>query len=218
MLNKISKEKFQLSYTSLSLSDEQILSVKKYEKYLASDVSAKRKNDFLGGRWCAQECFLNLKVDAEIGMGDKGQPIWPQNYIGSITHSKDYALAVLAKTSEHKMLGCDLEKLVTEQRVNVIKKMTLTPSEVQLVESSSEPQALATLIFSAKETLYKMLYPHCQSYINFHEGVFLEVDKENGRYEIELVSDKEELKPFVGKYRGEFDWLQDNIVTISYIS
>ncbi|GIR37699.1 MAG: hypothetical protein CM15mP49_30840 [Actinomycetota bacterium] len=44
-----------------------------------------------------------------IPIGNKGEPIWPSGVVGSITHSRGYAAAAVAKQSDVHSLGLDAE-------------------------------------------------------------------------------------------------------------
>lgn len=183
-------------------------------KQLAS-ASEKRKKEFILGRLCVQHSF-DERLD--LLKGEQGEPVWPLGVKGSISHSKNYALAAISSDKAINSVGVDIEKCVDEKRLGVIKKMTLTPSEILLLNSINDSKRLelATIIFSAKETLYKMINPLCGCYINFHEGIFLNIDEKFQKYSIRLKSEKAQVRKWEGVYSGSIYRIGDNIVTLSH--
>ena len=50
------------------------------------------------GRACARAALANLgQGEAVIGIDEAGAPLWPAGVVGSITHTKGYAAALVAK-------------------------------------------------------------------------------------------------------------------------
>ena len=69
------------------------------------------------------------------------------------------------------------------------------------------------MIFSAKETLYKLINPLANIYIDFSEGIVHSWDEDEGTFCIELDSKKKELGPYLGKYTGHFGYIDNNLYT-----
>lgn len=182
-----------------------------------SKRSEKGKREFILGRLCAQVDLDDIQF---IDRDETGKPVWPKGLVGSISHSKDFAIAAHSVDKRIKSIGIDIERLVDDKRVSVIKKMTLTESELRFLDSFQEctQKEIATILFSAKETLYKLINPLSHCFINFHEGIFRNYNEKTGEYQIELSSDKRELKPFLGIYTGHVFKIDKNIVTVSVLS
>jgi enterobactin synthetase component D len=220
MLNRISlkikNEKVQVMYSSMEYSFDEL---NEYHELLIPSVemrSDKGKREFLLGRICAQWNLAELKL---IDRDTSGRPVWSDDTIGSISHSRDFAIAAITNAESIKSIGIDIERVVDRKRVDVIKKMTLTREELKYLDSFSldEQPQIATVIFGAKETLYKLINPLCNCYINFHEGIFESYDKESGKYTIRLESEKRELTSFQGLYEGQVILLENNIITLSLL-
>lgn len=188
-----------------------------YEKQYASLVvkgSVGRKNEFYRGRFCAHKALEQLSCrDTFVPISDGRAPLWPNGYCGSISHSKDMAIALAAKSDAYQSIGVDIERIVTEKRIQVIKRMTLTPAEVIYLESFADQSFVATIMFSAKEAFYKYLNPVVGEYINFHEGIIQQIDCENQSFQIELVSDKERLQSYCRQYLGSYQLYKDQVIT-----
>jgi enterobactin synthetase component D len=136
---------------------------------LSSQAVPKRRAEFLAGRFAAQQAMRSLGVDARVGRDEQGRPIWPANVAGSITHGAGRALSAVAPAAEVRGIGIDAERLMgaTTQR----ELMTRICSEAELATLSArldvpEP-ARVTFAFSAKESLYKCLYPLVGRFMDF---------------------------------------------------
>ena len=72
------------SFVDASFSTHQIL----FPAQLGKAVS-KRKAEYLAGRVCAKHVLATLSIDNfELHSGTDRAPIWPENIIGSITHTQ----------------------------------------------------------------------------------------------------------------------------------
>ncbi len=137
------------------------------EKRAHADMGAARQDSFASGRHCAHlaQSLLGRSPQA-IGRRQR-VPQWPDNLVGSITHSLHLAAAIVSAT--YAGVGIDLEKVgrVTPKLYPAV----LTPREQAVVDGQGP--ARATLIFSAKEAAYKAIYPLVQCYIGFQEAEVL---------------------------------------------
>jgi 4'-phosphopantetheinyl transferase EntD len=171
-----------------------------------------RVSEYVLGRLCAQFDINNL---IEIEKDIHGVPVWPDGMKGSISHSKDYALAVISKSDEIRSIGVDIERTIRQDKLHIIEKQILTDSEFNLFNSRKvSKEKLATIIFSAKESLYKLLNPLCNTYISFKEGIFKSYDPISNNFQIELRSKKQELAPFLGEYSGKIYEFDNNIISL----
>jgi len=113
----------------------------------------KRRRTFAFGRVCAREA-LGWNVAILVGQG--GAPVWPAGVLGSITHTDDDAAAAIASVP----IGIDLESRAHAAR---------TPDLLAMVALPSERALDAALVFSAKESVYKCLYPTAGQFLDFHD-------------------------------------------------
>ena len=76
------------------------------EEELVAQAAPKRRRDFALGRACARAALSDLgQPDAVIGQGENGAPLWPAGVVGSITHTKGYAAALVAKVQQARRLA-----------------------------------------------------------------------------------------------------------------
>jgi 4'-phosphopantetheinyl transferase EntD len=130
---------------------------------------AKRRAEFLAGRFAARQALAALGVDAVPGRNEDGSPRWPERVVGSITHGAARALCAVARASEMRSLGIDAERLMGERAKEELRARICSPDErALLAESLASPEHhLVTIAFSAKESLYKCLYPLVGQFMDF---------------------------------------------------
>lgn len=132
-----------------------------------TDAGRKRKTDHLAGRIAAAHALSALNDRTIPPIGASGEPIWPANISGSITHSATQAMAV-ATRNQHALIGIDCEAILDESEAYEIKDGVIDTEEEAMLSRSGYPFALAlTLAFSAKESLFKALFPRVQEYMGF---------------------------------------------------
>ncbi|WP_368544870.1 enterobactin synthase subunit EntD [Enterobacter soli] len=127
----------------------------------------KRKADHLAGRIAAAHALNALDVRAVPGIGPSGEPLWPAGVSGSITHSGTLAMAI-AVARRDALIGIDCEAILPAEEAREIKDGVIDALEEPLLTRSGYPFALAlTLAFSAKESLFKALFPQVKTYMGF---------------------------------------------------
>lgn len=110
---------------------------------------ATRQREFAGGRAAARVAMHRVTGRTlAVPMGPDRAPVWPAGLRGSITHAAGLCLAAATADPAIQALGLDLEDdaplpIGTESAV-------LLPAE-----AGQHPRA----VFSAKETVFKALYP-----------------------------------------------------------
>ncbi|MDB6145081.1 MAG: 4-phosphopantetheinyl transferase [Pseudomonas sp.] len=138
---------------------------------------AKRQAEFLAGRLCAREALQQLDGRRYVpDIGEDRAPIWPVDISGSITHSHGWAAAIVGQRQQWRGLGMDMENLLDADRAQRLAGEILTPDELQRMAAGPAEQIalLVTLTFSAKESLFKALYPLVQKRFYFEDAQLLE--------------------------------------------
>jgi 4'-phosphopantetheinyl transferase EntD len=118
-----------------------------------------RQREFAAGRTCARRALESLGVPAgAIPVGPHRAPVWPDGVVGSITHCKGFTGAVVALASCVRSVGFDAEPAQALQPD--LHRLICTPEEVAwLVSAPNRRGDWGKLIFSAKESVHKCLYP-----------------------------------------------------------
>lgn len=126
-----------------------------------------RQAEFITGRLLAQEALGKHQIRSHIvRQNSDGSPAWPEGIRGSISHKKE--LAIAAVTRESDFIGIDLENLITDKNARKLAKRIVNEQEQDLMEATDISFGENfTRIFSAKEALYKAIYPSVRRYLPF---------------------------------------------------
>ena len=113
--------------------------------------SPQRKSEYSSGRRVAHEA-LKLLAGAPAAVTRNGRlPEWPAGYRGTISHSREIAIAMVASTSDCHGVGLD-----------VVKKNAVSAkvgARIMLAEEMLPPWGFSdtdwrAIVFSAKESVY----------------------------------------------------------------
>jgi len=151
-------------------------------------VSFNRRNQFLTGRYCAWQALAKKGCNDVtcLPIGENRLPCWPSGWLGSISHSGDIAIAMVANKKTVGLLGIDVQKIIPFSTYDEIHKLVARRDELKVLKDITPNQALS-LIFSAKETLYKSLYPSIQKFLDFSAATL--VSCSNQRLTLSLSQD-----------------------------
>lgn len=157
-------------------------------RFVAQAVE-KRRREFLAGRACAHKALAELGAAPAALLSDTDRlPIWPEGYIGSITHTDRYCAAAIAKTGEEiRSVGIDLEP--AEDLPSDLWETVCRPEERAWLASAlaGERSLLARAIFSAKECAFKAQFPLTRTMLEFEE-VAVTFDLPRGLFTASFVS------------------------------
>ena len=178
----------------------------------------KKKAHFLGGRYCAHQALSLMKRNESdvpdtyenekndlvpIQKSEQGAPIWPEGVIGSITHTENFIGAVVESAEKLRGIGIDTEKILGPQSVVMVESLVATEEEKRK-SLSFDPFEYFTLIYSAKESIFKCLNPIIQKYIEFHDVTIENVCFDSQAFTFKLLKDiNEEFKEGMS-FEGSF--------------
>ena len=145
--------------------------VASWSMYLPSQMasaSAKRRSEFLTGRYCAAQALAKIGSHPPqwLGRNTNGLPCWPEGWLGSISHSGSGGWAAVGSRASFAALGIDMEHIFSERTMLDIQSQIAHPTELEVLSNLPSTKAL-TLLFSAKEALYKALYPRVEQFFDF---------------------------------------------------
>lgn len=129
-----------------------------------------RRDAFIAGRVAARSAMTDIGLTpAPIPMGPDRAPVWPAGVIGSISHCAALCVAVVARAGDIAALGIDVEKATPLARD--LWNEILRPEERAWLERqpAADRGLHAKEIFSAKEAIYKAIYPQERRILEFHE-------------------------------------------------
>ena len=153
-------------------------------------AAADRSEQFAAGRGCAAAALADLGTfvgPTRIVRGPQGQPVWPHGFCGSITHSGWYVAAAAARLTDAGGIGIDAIEIVAPERAARVASVVARPAELRLLRRAGMDAATAlTVAFSAKESLFKCLFPVVQRYFDFLDAEVVRVDVEEARLEFSV--------------------------------
>ena len=129
----------------------------------------KRQASFLAGRALVAHAFdLAQLPPSDIPIGPNRAPIWPTGISGSISHTTKFC-ACLVSQNPMQFVGIDIETFLTAKNLPAVMKRVITDHEKKWLATQDDEidLELCTLIFSAKETIYKALFPIAQHFFGF---------------------------------------------------
>ena len=153
-------------------------------------AAKKRRAGFLAGRFCAKNAlFLLGTSNTSILIGEQRNPIWPDGIIGSISHSADTAVSVVAEQKNLLGIGIDVEAVVGSN-IESIKHMFATKTELELIHSTCcNAEESLTALFSSKESFFKAAFPSMNRYIDFDSIVLVNIDSTKQVFDFDVVRD-----------------------------
>ncbi|WP_160152191.1 4'-phosphopantetheinyl transferase [Microbulbifer sp. ALW1] len=146
----------------------------------------KRQAGFLAGRYAAALALQHLapvrNQDLQVGIGEQRNPLWPSGVVGSISHVGSVAVCAVSRRLDMDYLGIDVEVLIPTRVCREIATIVATRRERELLSDQGLSERVAlTLIYSAKESLFKALYPSVRDYFGFEvaEAVELRLEEQS---------------------------------------
>jgi 4'-phosphopantetheinyl transferase EntD len=103
-----------------------------------------------------------------VRKAEAGMPQWPDGLVGSLAHDASIALAALARRTDFRSIGIDIEPAEP-----------LEPDLIDLVATERERADIersplqGRLLFAIKEAVYKAAYPLDRTFLEHHD---VEVD------------------------------------------
>jgi 4'-phosphopantetheinyl transferase EntD len=174
----------------------------RYSKMVSLDLSRRRRAEFYAGRLCAARALRRLGCSETLvlpSITPLTHPTWPIGTVGSISHTgrssgnldglggaggltRGIAVSAAALCSYIRCLGVDIEEVVSEDQARDMQEFVIGQGEIEQNNVRSLLYAeLFTLLFSAKECVYKSLFPITQIDLSFLD-ISVRVKSDSGRF------------------------------------
>lgn len=139
-----------------------------------------RRREFTAGRVCARRAISVLgRPPVAVPTAANRAPVWPAGVVGAITHTRGYCAAAVARADEIRSVGLDAEQH-RPLSPGVVSAICL-PEEEALFPRLPSGVSWPTVVFSAKETVYKVWHPVVGTWLDFHDAT-VTLDPEAGRF------------------------------------
>lgn len=175
----------------------------------------KRRLEFAVARRGAREALAALGINGfPLLPGRDRAPIWPSNVVGTITHTDGcpggYCGVAVADRGVFHGVGIDAEPRLPLPAE--LWSQVLDDREQHDARAAAEPGIQARLVFSAKETTYKALYPSFKQFLEFSD-VHIETRSEEGVFLASLVGTVMRMSPSHQSLLGRLIIDEELIVT-----
>ncbi len=144
----------------------------------------KRQREYLAGRISAGYALRQMlgpgAAEGEIVSDDDDVPRWPEGVVGSISHGADFGFAAVSAADRYGGLGVDVERVVSPEQAGRLGARVLNEREMSLRQGSAgglTEAEMFTLVFSAKESAYKALFPRYRQVLGFSD---VELERRDG--------------------------------------
>lgn len=152
----------------------------------------KRQSEYFAGRYLSK-ILMSLVISQpskNILSGEDRAPIWPSGISGSISHSNNTVGAIVGLEQNISIVGLDIENILTPTNAKDIKQQIAIDSEYDVMSRANHPENIAiTLLFSAKESLYKALFPQVKSFFGFDAAQAIRCCPQQKTLSLRLVPD-----------------------------
>lgn len=158
------------------------------EEALLGRAVEKRRREFAGGRDCAHRALAGLGLEpVPVLSGERGEPLWPDGVVGSVTHCAGYRGCALARDADLLALGIDAEPHQPLPAGLIADVARPEEREPLAALARAHPEVhWDRLLFSAKEAVYKAWFPLARRWLGFEDAV-LRFEPASGRFSARLL-------------------------------
>ena len=161
----------------------------------------KRQREFFAGRNLARIAMQVLGENAcPIPCNADRTPTWPPGFKGSISHSDDHVMVALTSCPQILGVGIDIES-----------RSGVDPELRGIISTDAGEASIdETILFSAKEAVFKAVYPICGEFLEFGD-VTISLADNAGKIAARCRSDLDSSR-FIDRGTG-FSSVTDMLVT-----
>jgi len=162
------------------------------ERAVVARAVDKRRREFATVRHCARRALATLgHSPVPLVPGRRGAPLWPDGIVGSMTHCDGYRAAALARADQVHAVGIDAEP--DGPLPDGVLALIARPDETKhladlLHRGCAGPDHWERLLFSCKETVFKVWYPLTHRELDFHEAS-IRLDPRDATFTVDLFAD-----------------------------
>lgn len=175
-----------------------------------TEATRKRQAEFCAGRHLASKV---LNLEKPLPRARDGAPVWPAGYRGALSHGGD--LVLLLAGSAHRRLGVDVEPLLSPISCQAVLARVLRSNEHRLMSDLGDRELVrvATLMFSAKETLFKALSSESIGKPGFAVSEVLELPRKGRPLSIRLTRALGKSLPAGRTFEIGYDFVGTHVIT-----
>lgn len=178
----------------------------------------RRRAEFTAVRACARAALAQLGlVRPPMVPGDYGEPVWPPLIVGALTHCAGYQAAAVASTQYARSIGIDAEPHAPLPE-GVLAHVATSAEQRHLGELTHTYPGIcwATVLFSAKESVYKAWFPLTRRWLGFHD-VHLVIDPEREVFTADVLTAVSTAQAVPCRFHGRWTVHGDHVLTAVYV-
>ncbi len=184
------------------------------ENLSTARMGEKRLREFVAGRSCARLALATLGITGVgIPVGPDRAPVWPAGVVGSIAHTGHLAVAAVAPGTLVSALGIDAEPAIALERD--LWSRVCRPEELAWAATQSDPAQAATLLFSAKESMFKCLWPRTRIFLEFGDLLVIP-DTQTGTFSA-VATGSAAPADLTSRVRGRLSRVEDLWLTAAWL-
>ncbi|MGE8656123.1 MAG: 4'-phosphopantetheinyl transferase family protein [Achromobacter sp.] len=148
----------------------------------------RRQAEFQAGRQLAAQLLAALDAPVtQVGVAADRSPVWPEGFVGSISHSRRLVAVAVARRRDVRAVGIDIEAIAEDHAVEAIESVCMRPEERGVDTGGLTRAEFATLLFSAKEAFYKCMQPLTRIAFDFPDVSITRIDPARQCLELRLL-------------------------------
>jgi 4'-phosphopantetheinyl transferase EntD len=159
-----------------SLLDPRILVAERRLQHTVGDAERRRLEHLVGRdlgshlmRGIAdRDGVAPLGVDAEIGRGPHGEPVFPSGVVGSIAHAAGWVVAAVA-TRRSGVLSLGVDVHPADHLSGSVADLIGVPREVRSAPALVTGGLASSVLFSVKESVFKAWFPLTGAWLEFDD-------------------------------------------------
>ncbi len=158
------------------LFDERILVAERRIQHVVGEAERRRLEHLIGRdlsshlmrQLADRDGVAPLGIDGEVGRGPHGEPVFPSGVVGSIAHAAGSVVAaVAARRSGVLSIGVDIHP--AEPLSGQMHDFVGVPRELQSAPALASLGMAASVLFSAKESVFKAWFPLTGTWLEFED-------------------------------------------------
>ena len=151
-----------------------------------------------GGAPC--NCLHQLGAErAAIPRAEDRRPLWPAGIVGSISHTRQHAVAAVAHAADIRGLGLDIENSAPLKTPLLTRILTPLEQAQQAASPLVGDVPRCKLTFVAKEALFKSINPKGRKFFGFRTPTSLHP---NGSWQAQFTDEVVGLPPGLPRGKG----------------
>ncbi|MCC3738959.1 4'-phosphopantetheinyl transferase superfamily protein [Rouxiella badensis] len=179
---------FSISYIKENYHDDLFIEYNIDIPQTLNNAVTKRRAEFIAGRYCASNVLMLLGCEeTKVAVSPERAPVWPAGVLGSISHTDNFAIAVAGFSSKLTYIGIDIEIRQPKIFVDMANEFTSTGEQGYFSSLSLDYDVALLISFSAKESLFKALWPTIKYFFDFSYAEIIDINEKLGKFSLRLT-------------------------------